>query len=70
LRLLDEVATVAGKHNIFTCVAGESARDPSVLPYLVAAGFEAIGVSPAFFSEVKNEIARIEARIEGGLRDI
>ncbi|OFW32842.1 MAG: hypothetical protein A2074_05485 [Candidatus Aquicultor primus] len=68
LRLLDEVATVAGKHNIFTCVAGESARDPSVLPYLVTAGFEAIGVSPAFFSEVKNEIARIEGEHHGGAR--
>lgn len=66
LRLLDEVAEVAGKHNIFTCVAGESARDSSVLPYLVTAGFEAIGVSPAFFSEVKHEIARIEGRIHGG----
>jgi pyruvate,water dikinase len=66
LRLLDEVAMVAGKHNIFTCVAGESARDPSVLPYLVTAGFEAIGVSPAFFSEVKNEIARIEGEHHRG----
>ncbi|MDP2211115.1 MAG: PEP/pyruvate-binding domain-containing protein, partial [Candidatus Aquicultor sp.] len=70
LRLLDEVATVAGKHNIFTCVAGESARDPSVLPYLVTAGFEAIGVSPAFFSEVKNEIARIEGELHRGARRV
>ena len=66
LRLLDEVAEVAGEHNIFTCVAGESARDQSVLPYLVTSGFEAIGVSPAFFSEVKHEIARIEGRLHGG----
>jgi pyruvate,water dikinase len=70
LRLLDEVAAVAGKYRVFTCVAGESAREPSVLPYLVSTGFDAIGVSLSFFSGVKRAIAAIEEDLQGGTRKI
>ncbi|HEY3374714.1 MAG TPA: PEP/pyruvate-binding domain-containing protein [Candidatus Aquicultor sp.] len=60
LRLLDEIAAVAQRYGVFTCVAGESARDPAILPYLVNKGFDAVGVSLSFFSEVKSAVASIE----------
>jgi len=65
LHLLAEVASVAKKAGVFTCVAGESARNPAVLPYLVSAGFDAIGVSLSFFAEIKKEVARIELESQG-----
>ena len=68
LHLLKEVASVARRNHIFTCVTGESARDPAVLPYLVASGFDAIGVSLSFFAEIKREVARIEDEFRSGAR--
>lgn len=60
LRLLEEVAGVARRNGVFTCVAGESARNPAVLPFLIKSGFDAIGVSLSFFAEIKREVARLE----------
>ncbi|MBE0448040.1 MAG: phosphoenolpyruvate synthase [Actinobacteria bacterium] len=65
LRLLEEISSIAKKNRIFTCVAGESARNPAVLPYLVSVGFDAIGVSLSFFAEIKREVARIEDELQG-----
>ncbi|MHB8841640.1 MAG: PEP/pyruvate-binding domain-containing protein, partial [Candidatus Aquicultor sp.] len=67
LRLLGEIASVAGRNGIFTCVAGESARHPEVLPFLIQSKFDAIGVSLSFFADTKREVARLEheARAEG-----
>jgi len=66
IRLLDEIYENAKRSNIFTCVTGESARQPSILPYLVSKGFDAIGVSLSFFADVKREVARIESEGEPG----
>ncbi len=60
LQLLDEVASVAKENGIFTCVTGESARHPDVLPHIISMGFNAIGVTLSFFAEIKREVARIE----------
>ncbi|MEW5706152.1 MAG: PEP/pyruvate-binding domain-containing protein [Actinomycetota bacterium] len=60
LHLLSEVASAAKKNGIFTCVAGESARDPAVLPSLVSMEFDAIGVSLPFFADIKREVAHVE----------
>lgn len=59
--LLSEIASTAKKNGIFTCIAGESARDPAILPYLISTGFDAIGVSLSFFAEVKRQVAKIES---------
>jgi len=64
IRLLDEVYDTAKRNKIFTCVTGESARQPSILPYLVLKGFDAIGVSLSFFADIKREVARIESEGE------
>ncbi|MCL6472545.1 MAG: hypothetical protein K6T91_06985 [Firmicutes bacterium] len=68
LQLLDEVARVSKKYGVYTCITGESARDPAVLPHIVSMGFNAIGVTLSFFAEIKQKIAQIEDEIAHGWR--
>jgi len=68
LHLLGEIAGAARRNGIFTCVAGESARSPEVLPFLIKSGFDAIGVSLSFFAETKREVARLEHEVQEGGR--
>jgi pyruvate,water dikinase len=58
--VLQSIAETAREAGVFSCVCGESARDPSLLPLLVGAGYDAIGVSLSYFASVKQEIARLE----------
>ncbi|MBI5231063.1 MAG: hypothetical protein HY876_02735 [Coriobacteriales bacterium] len=62
LELLGRIAEDCREFGAFTCVCGESARDERVLPVLVDMGFDAVGVSPSYFAEVKSRIASIESR--------
>lgn len=61
--LLSEISLGTKKNGIFTCITGESARDPAILPYLISTGFDAIGVSLSFFAEVKRQVALIENKL-------
>ncbi len=63
VEVLAGIAETARAGGVYSCVCGESARDPLLLPLLVRAGFDAIGVSPSYFAGVKQEISRIENRV-------
>lgn len=64
--LLERIASSCRRAGVFSCAAGESARDPAVLPLLLDLGFDAVGASLAYFSAVKTDIARLEAARAGG----
>jgi pyruvate,water dikinase len=63
VEVLTQIAETARSAGIYSCVCGESARDPRLLPVLVRSGFDAIGVSLSYFASAKQEIARIESRM-------
>ena len=62
--LLKTLAETAHKNNIFTCVCGESARDPDLLPILLKLKIDAIGVSIPYFTEVKKSVYQLENRLK------
>ncbi len=62
--LLEALAETAHKNNIFTCVCGESARDPDLLPILLKLKIDAIGVSIPYFTKVKKSVSQLENRLK------
>ena len=59
VELLDRIAETARAAGVFACVTGESARHERLLPHLVRT-YDAIGVSLAYFAEVKKRICDTE----------
>ncbi len=64
LELLERIVVSARKAGVFACATGESARAEQVLPHIVRLGYDAIGVSVAYFGETKRRIRDIEAGSE------
>jgi len=62
LMMLEAIVSAAREANVFTCATGEAARDPRLLPRLVEMGYDALGVSLAYFAEAKRSIAAEEQR--------
>lgn len=60
LELLERIVSTAHAAGVFVCVTGESARQDDVLPHIVGMGFDAVGVSLAYFADVKRRICSIE----------
>ncbi|MBE0477306.1 MAG: hypothetical protein IBX62_09440 [Coriobacteriia bacterium] len=65
--MLEAVATASREAGVFACATGEAARDPRLLPELVSMGYDSIGVSPAYFADVKREVHRLETVRRGRL---
>jgi pyruvate,water dikinase len=62
--LLEHIARTSRGAGVFACATGESARDDALLPHLIRMRFDAVGVSLAYFAEVKERIHRIERASE------
>jgi pyruvate,water dikinase len=60
VELLERIVETCRSAGVFVCVTGESARDDRLLPHLVRMDYDAIGVSPAYFAEVKTRIHALE----------
>jgi pyruvate,water dikinase len=60
VELLRHIVLTSREAGVFVCATGESARDDALLPHLVRMRVDAIGVSPAYFAEVKRRIHQIE----------
>jgi len=61
LELLERIVCTSREAGVFACATGESARSEKLLPHLLRMGYDAIGVSPAYFAGLKRHIAAIEA---------
>lgn len=67
--MLEAIAESVRSGGVFACATGEAARDPRLLPRLLGMGYDAIGVSLAYFVDVKRRIRAIEsARALAGVR--
>ena len=64
IKALKDIARVAKRNKVFTCVCGESARDHKILQVLIRLGYDAVGVSMPYFSQIKNEIRQLEDRLQ------
>lgn len=66
LRLIQHVADIAHKNNIWVGICGEMAGDPLAIPLLLGMGLDELSVSPSSIPEVKKIIRSIS--IEESIR--
>ncbi len=60
LELLERIVDTSSAAGVFACATGESARSEKLVPHLLRMGYDAIGVSPAYFADLKRRIAALE----------
>jgi pyruvate,water dikinase len=60
VHLLERISETARSSGVFACATGESAHDEDLLPHLVRMDYDAIGVSCAYFADVKRRIHVLE----------
>jgi pyruvate,water dikinase len=60
VHLLERIAETSRAAGILVCATGESAHDADLLPHLVRMDYDAIGVSCAYFADVKRRIHLFE----------
>lgn len=59
LRLIDHVVKVSQKHNLWTCVCGQMAANPTLVPLLVGLGVDELSVSPSQTPLIKDVIRKL-----------
>lgn len=59
LRLIDHVIKVSHKHGLWTCVCGQMAATPQLVPLLIGLGVDELSVSPAQAPVIKDVIRKL-----------
>ena len=59
IRLIDQVVRVSHKHGLWTCVCGQMASDPILVPLLVGLGVDELSVSPSQVPVIKDVIRKL-----------
>ncbi len=59
LRLIDNVVKVSRKHNLWTCVCGQMAASPILVPLLIGLGVDELSVSPSQAPLIKGVIRKL-----------
>ena len=59
LRLIDQVVRVSHKHGLWTCVCGQMAANPLLVPLLVGIGVDELSVSPSQAPMIKDVIRKL-----------
>ncbi len=59
VRLIDHVVKVSHKHGLWTCVCGQMAADPVLVPLLIGLGVDELSVSPAQAPMIKDVIRKL-----------
>jgi phosphotransferase system enzyme I (PtsI) len=59
IRLIDHVVKVSHKHGLWTCVCGQMAANPQLVPLLVGLGVDELSVSPSQAPLIKDVIRKL-----------
>ncbi len=59
IRLIDHVVKVSHKHGLWTCVCGQMAASPHLVPLLVGLGVDELSVSPSLAPVIKDVIRKL-----------
>jgi len=59
IRLIDHVVKVSHKHGLWTCVCGQMASDPLLVPLLIGLGVDELSVSPSQVPMIKDVIRKL-----------
>jgi phosphotransferase system enzyme I (PtsI) len=59
IRLIDHVVKVSHKHGLWTCVCGQMASNPLLVPLLIGLGVDELSVSPAQAPMVKDVVRKL-----------
>lgn len=59
IRLIDHVVKVSHKHGLWTCVCGQMAADPVLVPLLIGLGVDELSVSPSQAPMIKDVIRKL-----------
>ena len=59
IRLIDHVVKVSHKHGLWTCVCGQMAASPVLVPLLIGLGVDELSVSPSQAPLIKDVIRKI-----------
>lgn len=59
IRLIDHVVKVSHKHGLWTCVCGQMASDPVLVPLLIGLGVDELSVSPSQAPMIKDVIRKL-----------
>lgn len=59
IRLIDHVVKVSHKHGLWTCVCGQMASDPLLVPLLIGLGVDELSVSPSQAPMIKDVIRKL-----------
>jgi phosphoenolpyruvate-protein phosphotransferase (PTS system enzyme I) len=59
VRLIDHIVKVSHKYGLWTCVCGQMAADPTLVPLLVGLGVDELSVSPSQAPLVKDVIRKL-----------
>lgn len=59
VRLIDHVVKISHKHGLWTCVCGQMASDPMLVPLLVGLGVDELSLSPSQAPLIKDVIRKL-----------
>ena len=59
IRLIDHVVKISHKHGLWSCVCGQMAADPLLVPLLVGLGVDELSVSPSQAPLIKDVIRKL-----------
>ena len=59
IRLIDHVVKVSHKHGLWTCVCGQMASNPVLVPLLIGLGVDELSVSPSQAPMIKDVIRKL-----------
>ncbi len=59
IRLIDHVVKVSHRHGLWTCVCGQMASDPLLVPLLIGLGVDELSVSPSQAPMIKDVIRKL-----------
>lgn len=59
IRLIDHVVKVSRKHGLWTCVCGQMAANPQLVPLLIGLGVDELSVSPSQAPMIKDVIRKV-----------
>ena len=59
LRLIDHVVSVSHNHGLWTCICGQMAASPHLVPLLIGLGIDELSVSPSQAPIIKDVIRKM-----------